>query len=555
MLLLNTLFLVLLAFSDLAAAFYPFIPEYRCIYDHTCPATKRDLESSLKIVQRLPKVFLSSPLNNGLSPELQVRRLAERLTKKYQIKRGTNTHTVVAAATPSDTDSAGIDQDGTDYSYFAQVQLGSGKTPVYLLLDTGASQSWVMGPDCTSAPCLNHNSFGAPNSTTFEEVEGSSWSVKYGSGSCSGSYGNDSLSFAGLTLPVTIGIANVTSNDFSNFPMDGILGLSQASEQFPSFTQSLVASKTLKSNLFAMSLNRDSDGPNTGEISFGSPDNTKYTGDIDYSSVSSNANGDWAISMDGIGFNGKDAGVTGKIAYIDTGTSYIFGPPSEVAQFHAVVPGAASGDDYTYTVPCTTTVPLTFTFSGVTYNVSSEDWVSPMANGVCTSNVFGNDIVAGQWLLGDTFLKNVYTVFDIDGSRVGLALKPASSSVTSATSSGISSATGGQTSSMATSSITVSAGTTGSLSKTSSDSGPTGSPSTSSATATTTGQATSSETGRPGLNGHETPDSSGTAAAESSISSTASPTASPTKKSASSRLDISLPTMFLLALAFLTLSF
>ena len=429
MLLLSASFLALLTFSNPVAAFYPFIPKYRCIYDHTCPATKRELETSLKIVQRVPnvipslpylsKIMLTRPPQNGLPHDVQVQRLAERLAQKYK-KRGTNTHTVITAATPTDSDSAGIDQDGTDYSYFAQVELGSNNTPLYMLLDTGAAQSWVMGPTCTSTPCTNHDSFGAPNSTTFKAVQGSSWSVKYGSGSCSGSYGNDSLSLAGLTLPVTVGIANVTSDDFNNFPMDGILGLSQATGQYPSFIQSLVASKTLKSNLFAMSLNRESDGPNTGELTFGSPDSAKYTGSIDYSDVSSNADGDWAISMDGMGYNGKDAGISGKFAYIDTGTSYIFGPPDEVSQFHAIVPGAKSSDDYTWTVPCTTTTPLTFTFSGVTYNVSSKDWVSPMANGVCTSNVFGNDIVTGQWLLGDTFLKNVYTIFDVDENRVGM---------------------------------------------------------------------------------------------------------------------------------------
>jgi hypothetical protein len=356
-------------------------------------------------------------LQKNLPHDVHVRRLANRLAEKYQ--KRTNTHSIVTAAAPTQTNSAGIDQDGTDYSYFAQVLLGSANTPIYLLLDTGAGQSWVMGPSCKSSPCQTHDSFGAPDSTTFKAIDGSSWSVTYGSGAVSGTFGNDSLSFAGMTLPVTLGIANVTSDDFNDFPMDGILGLSQATGQYPNFIQSLVASKTLKSNLFGMSLNRESDGPNTGEISFGSPDGAKYIGSINYTTVSENAEGDWAIPLDSISFAGKDSGITGKLAYIDTGTSYIFGPADDVAKFHALVPGAQSSDDSTWTVPCTTTSPLTFTFSGIAYNTSSKDWVGPMANGVCTSNVFGNPIVAGEWLLGDTFLKNVYSVFDIDRDRVG----------------------------------------------------------------------------------------------------------------------------------------
>jgi hypothetical protein len=336
------------------------------------------------------------------------------------VKRAANTYNVVTAATPTQTNSAGIDQDGTDYSYFAQVSLGSPGKSLYMLLDSGAGQSWVMGSTCTSTPCKSHNSFGPGDSTTFKAIEsGPTLTLAYGSGSVSGTFANDTLSFAGMTIPVTLGIANITSNDFNAFPMDGILGLSQAAGPYPTFIQSLVASKTLKSNLFGVSINRNSDGPNTGEINFGAPDTSRYSGNLNFNAVASNAEGDWAIPMDGLGLVGKDAGITGKLAYIDTGTSYIFAPAADVAKFHGTVPGAKSSDDVTWSVPCTTTTPLTFTFSGITYDVPSEDWVGPMANGACTSNVYGHPVVDGEWLLGDTFLKNVYTVFDIDGNRVG----------------------------------------------------------------------------------------------------------------------------------------
>lgn len=331
-----------------------------------------------------------------------------------------NSYKVVTAATPTQTNSAGIDQDGTDYSYFAQVLFGSANTPLYMLLDTGAGQSWVMGPDCTSSACKVHNSFGAADSTTFKAIPGSSFSLGYGSGSVSGIYGNDTVSIAGITVPLTLGVANITSDDFNNFPMDGILGLSRAPQDYPNFIQELVASKALKSNLFGVDITRASDGPNIGEINFGAPDTSRYNGNLNYNAISSDATqGDWAISMDGLGVGDKDAGITGRLAYIDTGTSYIFAPADDVTKFHGNVPGAKSSDGTTWTVPCTTTTALTFTFSGVTYSVPSEDWVGPMANGVCTSNVFGHEIITGQWLLGDTFLKNVYTVFDIDGNRIG----------------------------------------------------------------------------------------------------------------------------------------
>ena len=333
------------------------------------------------------------------------------------VKRA-NAYTIVSAAPPSQTNSAGIDQDGTDYSYFAQVLLGSNNTPLYMLLDTGAGTSWVMGPSCTSAPCKTHNSFGAANSATFQTLP-QSFSVAYGSGAVSGMMASDSLSIAGMKFSFDIGIANVTSNDFNAFPIDGILGLSQANGSTPNFLQTMVAAKVLKANVFGMDLNRASDGTNTGEINFGAPDPSRYSGPLGYTPVSTNAEGDWAIPMDNVAVGTTQAGITGKLGYIDTGTSYIFGPANDVATFHALIPGAKSADGVTYSVPCTTTTSISFTFGGVAYSVLSKDWIGPMVNGACTSNVYGHAVVDGQWLMGDTFLKNVYAVFDVDLNRVG----------------------------------------------------------------------------------------------------------------------------------------
>jgi hypothetical protein len=357
------------------------------------------------------------------------------LTRKYsrggatRIQRGpveepdtvvkrTNTYSIMSAVPPSQTNSAGIDQDGTDYSYFAQVLLGSNNTPLYMLLDTGAGISWVMGPSCTSAPCKTHNSFGASNSDTFK-ASSQPFSVTYGSGAVSGTMATDSLSIAGMKFSFTFGIANVTSNDFSSFPIDGILGLSQAKSSAPNFLQTMVTAKVLKANVFGVDLNRASDGTNTGEINFGAPDSSKYSGSLGYTPVSTNAEGDWALPMDNIAVGTTQAGITGTLGYIDTGTSYIFGPPNDVATFHALIPGSKSADGVTYSVPCTTTTSVSFTFGGVAYSVLSEDWVGPMVNGICTSNVYGQAVIDGQWLLGDTFLKNVYTLFDVDQNRVG----------------------------------------------------------------------------------------------------------------------------------------
>lgn len=336
------------------------------------------------------------------------------------VKRA-NTHSIVTAATPSQTNSAGIIQDGTDFSYFAQVGLGSTDKPVYLLLDTGAGTTWVMGSSCSSSPCKNHNSFGSSDSKTFKDLS-TPFSINYGSGNVSGTLAQDSLSIAGMKFTSTIGIASTASDQFNSFPIDGILGLSLAKSDGQTFWETLKASKTLKSNLIGISINRNSDGPNTGVINFGSPDTSKFSGSINYSPSLPNSSDDWALQITDIGVGSTQTGIK-SLAYIDTGTSFIFAPPADAKKLHAAIDGAKSSDDSTWTVPCTTTTPLTFSFGSNTYSVSSKDWVSPQVNGVCTSNIYGVAVVDdSSWLVGDTFLKNVYAVFDYDQTRIGMCI-------------------------------------------------------------------------------------------------------------------------------------
>lgn len=481
-----------------------------------------------------------------------------------KVSSRTNAYPVTKAAIPTQENSAGINQDGTDYSYFAEVYLGTRIKPYQMLLDTGAGQSWVMGTSCTTRACKLHDTFGPTDSTTYKEVS-NEFFIGYGTGNVTGTQVQDSVTLAGLKLSMTFGVASETSKDFENFPIDGILGLSQMTAEHPNFIQSLATSKLLKSNIFGVSINRASDGANTGEINFGAPNTAKFNGDLKYSSVSANAEKDWALPFESAGFGTKKSDVPSRLAYLDTGTSFIFASPADVKIFYSQITGAKSADSITYTVPCDTTDSLFFTFSGVSYTVSTKDWVGPNINGVCTSNVYGIEVIPGAWLLGDTFLKNVYAVFDIDQSRVGELLSQeyikaranfvaglaqnSKPSVTSTTSSSI--PTGGPktslTSTSSSSSTSISASIPGPTSTTSNgiSTGSSTSMITSpSASETATTGSSVSGSPAPGLNGHET---SPSAANETPAGSTAVPASSTSAPPASlgSRLDINeLATLF-----------
>lgn len=370
--------------------------------------------------------------------------------------RGQNAYPVQLAGTPTTANSDGIDQDGTDYSYFIQAGVGSAQKPMYLLLDSGAGTTWVMGSSCQSDACNMHTSYGPSDSTSYKALS-KPFFIDYGSGSVGGMLIQDSLTVAGIKSWMTFGVANTTTSDFVRFPFDGVLGLSMNIGTTDNFFKVLKQDKALNSNIFSLWLNRHSDGPNEGQITFGATDPSKFTGSISYTTVEPAAAGDWAIPLGDFAYNGKTAGIKGRLAYIDSGTTFVFGPPSDVAAVHKLIPGSTSSDGgVTYSVPCDSTAPVTVTFSGVSYSISPQDWIARNGAG-CTSTIFGHEVVTGAWLLGDVFLKNVYSVFDVDETRIGFASKKASSV---ATSSQTSSTTSGPPSGILTSSAMTTGATT-----------------------------------------------------------------------------------------------
>ncbi|KAF7543716.1 hypothetical protein G7Z17_g10518 [Cylindrodendrum hubeiense] len=330
-----------------------------------------------------------------------------------------NEYEVMEAEEPEGEFTAGVDQDGTDYSYFVEVEIGSKKKKMYMLIDTGAGSSWVMGADCDSDACALHNLFGPTESDSLE-TSTEAFTIAYGSGKVSGTLATDTFNLAGMSFQYQFGLATTTSDQFVQFAFDGILGLSLNTGANENFLETVAASNDIDKNIFCIALNRAEDGTNTGEISFGSTNKDKFTGDITYTSLEDGE--DWSIKLDDMSYDGTGAGVGGLPSYIDTGTSFIFGPADSVTALHSLIPGAHSSDNTTWTVPCDSDKDLTIGFSGVNYVISPEDWISPKSkSGTCTSNIYGHEVVKGAWLLGDTFIKNVYAVFDKDGRRIGFA--------------------------------------------------------------------------------------------------------------------------------------
>ena len=333
--------------------------------------------------------------------------------------------------------------------------MGTQGQDMWMLLDTGGSYTWVFGSDCTSRACQEHNTF-----RTGEGQNGNEWRVGYGTGTVRGTTVTDVISVpsTGVKVNTTFGLAREASDDFLSYPMDGILGLgptggNNGQQTATTFMNSVRQSKLLKSNVIGFSISRALDGGKDGEVTFGGVDESKFSGRIAYTDAENEAGAQnsrlWRIPLDDASVDGKACGLSGRSAIIDTGTSYVMAPPDDARNLHDKIPGASprSGDDSDsdgdngyYVVPCHSQANVQLNISGISYSISPKDYIGQTtSDNNCMSTIIGQKTFGdNDWLVGDTFLKNVYTVFDYDRNRVGFAPRgeggDASPSPTSSTS-------------------------------------------------------------------------------------------------------------------------
>jgi hypothetical protein len=412
------LLLALLASLPTSNAFYPYLKD-----------EQQSSQNSPRAVSRSRNVA-----DNDL--RVSIRKLPAKRANGFNILR---------APTPAQENSLGVDEDGTDYSYFCSFKFGSSTEEYFMLLDSAASNTWVMSSDCKTKACGLHTLFGTKDSTTLK-VDQTPFSVTYGTGSVQGIRGTDTAKLGTISVPLTFGLALNVSNEFSSFPMDGIVGLGRPDNiadksggiDAPSLMDVLISEKIISAKLFGIDLWRaDDGGTNYGELNFGKADSSRYDGDLNYIAAIKNTNGFWELPVKDAGVNGNIAGLPGRTAIIDSGTSYILMPHDDALQLHELISGYKQDGSEMFTVPCDSAAKVQLTFGGITYDISPKDYIGRQASSGCSSNIIGRQTFGPkQWLVGDVFLKNVYTVFDFDGQRIGFGVKSNGAQAASSSSAG-----------------------------------------------------------------------------------------------------------------------
>jgi hypothetical protein len=325
--------------------------------------------------------------------------------------------------------------------YRGSLSLGSPPQEFRLIFDTGSSVThkqwlWVPAVDCACHSSKHY--FSSKDSSTYLTDEVPKY-LAYGRGVVSGVLANETVSFTeSVKVPLQSFILADKDSDFDGMEADGILGLAfnSLSGFHRTFVETLKDNEVIERALFAVYLSDDSyggtflSGPGSS-ISLGEYDLKTYAKDSSEDAVTYlkvyHTTGYWSVNCDSISIGGTSIASDPQLAILDTGTSLILGPGDQVSGIFAYFSKHFSchvNSDYLF-CKCADLADfpdLVFSLESKPFTVPPHKYfydVKPRQKG-SSCQLMLTHIAGDMWILGDVFLRNYYSIFDMDNNQVGL---------------------------------------------------------------------------------------------------------------------------------------
>ncbi|KAF8552734.1 acid protease [Imleria badia] len=332
-----------------------------------------------------------------------------------------------------------ITNQNADSSYFGSLAIGTPPISFYVILDTGSADLWVADNNCILGCTQNEALYNSASSSTFQNLS-QPFSITYGSGQAAGDLVADAVQMAGFMVNnQTFGAVTQVSQGVLSNPVSGLMGLGWqtiASSNAPPFWQTLASKGTWSQPVMGFQLTRFVNDSSArplepgGSFTMGFVNSSLYTGSIDYQNLVTTPSF-WMLSLTKLTVQGSGLSLpSGSASYaaIDTGTTLVGGPSNVIQNIYAHIPGSQAGtgnwEGY-WTYPCNTKVNIAMSFGGPSWSVSPADFqLTQIGSNTCVGAFFEintNTSGAPSWIVGDTFLKNVYSVFRYSPPSVGFA--------------------------------------------------------------------------------------------------------------------------------------
>ncbi|KAI4775617.1 acid protease [Aureobasidium sp. EXF-3400] len=353
--------------------------------------------------------------------------------------------------------------------------LNAGGETFYVVIDTGSSDTWLVNneftcvdPDDSAVIDESQCAFGPSYSltATAKQIDNRNFNISYADGErLNGEMITEDLTFAGITVEnqtmglvtyagwygdgassglVGLAYASLTNQYSGNNPSADIAGLTIPYD--PLLTS--MFKENLTAPLFSIALDRDvsrsaqSAGgilavggiPNIPHGTFwsssnisiigvdattGQPEYQFYAITVDGWAASKNQNADFDVKMTGNTRKTPLLGAPTRNVIVDSGTSLIYAPSAVAAGLAAAFnpPANVSSSTGLYHVACNATVPLFgVVVSSKVFYVNRLDLIIDTGLGFCVMGVQDNN--GGLTIVGDVFMRNVLTVFDVGAAQV-----------------------------------------------------------------------------------------------------------------------------------------
>ena len=305
-----------------------------------------------------------------------------------------------------------------DMQFFGPVSVGTPGQSFQVVYDTGSSNLWVPSSKC-GLTCYLKPRYNSADSSTYV-ANGKNFSILYGSGPVNGYLSQDTVAVGDITVNNQV-FAEVTNASglgmaFAVGHFDGILGLAWPSISVDGVTPVFLNMMSQHPELekkFSFYL-PDSDSAK-GELVFGGVDPSHYTGELKQVALTNETY--WETHM-----SAAKLGTTSLVGdapiVLDSGTSTLTAPTHIVDQIATILGATKFPGRPLYTVSCSA-VPslpnLTFTIGGNDWVLEPKDYIINDEDVECIVGIMGMDMsprVGPIWILGDVFIRKVYTVFD-----------------------------------------------------------------------------------------------------------------------------------------------
>lgn len=334
-----------------------------------------------------------------------------------------------------------------------------------LVLDTGSSDLWCNAADsnlCSSLSnsCSTSGSYDSDSSSTYSHVS-SDFNISYADGSgAAGDYVTDTLRIGDVTIndfQFGVGYSSTSSGESIHAfclvavrliefaSIEGVMGLGYVSNEaqvdrfgqdpYPNLPQAMVGKGLIKSNAYSLWLNDL--GANTGSILFGGVNKAKYHGELETLPIQTvdGSYSEFFIALTGVALASESdshsysSGSLPAAVLLDSGSSLTYLPDSLAENIYDdldIVYESSSGVAY---APCSLAdenVNISYTFSSPTISVGIDELIlesGPLYFKDGTRACVFGIVPAGEStaVLGDTFLRSAYVVYDLANNEISLA--------------------------------------------------------------------------------------------------------------------------------------